>query len=146
MHKDPDRSKMSLENSRVRFAAVILVGAFAFVVSFLTVSISFGFGFVTTFLLAVIFGMGGWITADQLVRRKLPKQGLSREGTSEAGGIGCLECGSFEILAPPDSVYVWPKLDPCEQGDSKPMKWICRNCRNHNVTYWDRYHPPYSKM
>jgi hypothetical protein len=141
---EPGHSRMSLENSRVRFAVVILVGAFGFVVTFLTISISFGVGFQTTLLLAVIIGLIGWIIADQVVRRRLPKLSPQPQGAGPgASGLGCLDCGRVEVLAPPDSVYIWPKLDPCERGDSKPMRWVCRQCSKDNVTYWDRYHPPY---
>ncbi len=137
---------MSLENTRVRVMVEVLGAALGFVVTFLTISITFGFGFERTFLLSVIFGLSGWIIANAAVQRRLQKtSGPSHGAQPGATGISCMECGTIEVLAPPDSVYVWPKLEPCSQGDSKSMKWVCRNyrCNKKNVTYWDRYHPPY---
>src|SRR2546426_6683884 len=101
------RNKMSLANTRIRVTIEILGAALGFLVTFLTISISFGFGFERTFLLSVIFGLSGWIIANAVVQRKLPKATSSPPQGSQPGatGISCMECGHIELLAPPDSVY-----------------------------------------
>ncbi len=138
---------LDLSDKRIQVTATFLVAVFGFIVTFLTISISFGVGFERTLTWAVIVGLLGWIVAEQVVRRKNPRitspaqSTQPTQGTSGASGFSCLKCGKMEILAPPDGVYIFAKLEPCIQGDSKRMNWKCRRCDEMNVIYWDTYHP-----
>lgn len=132
---------MNLADKRVQVMAGVMVAVFGFIVSFLTISVSFGLGFERTFTWAVIVGLIGWIVAEQVVRRRSPTIPSEPTQQSGGGGFSCLKCGWMQILAPPDSMHPIAKLEPCTYGDSKQMNWRCRECRSQNVIYWDAHHP-----
>jgi hypothetical protein len=132
---------MNLADKRIQVMAGIVVAAFAFIVTFLTVAISFGFGLERTITWAIIVGLIGWIISEPLIQRKTPKTSEPVQPPSGAGGFSCLGCGTMKIIAPPDGEHTFAKSAPCTQGDSIQMNWSCAPCGKKNVIYWDRYHP-----
>jgi hypothetical protein len=133
---------MNLENKRLQFTAQWLTPALAFIVAIITISNSLGLE--RTLYLAVIVALVGWIIANQAVQRTLPKKSSLQEPPSSdehRGAYGCIYCAEPRIMLPPDSQYIFLRLDPCSHDDSRKIEWVCKNCRKVNVRYWDRYHP-----
>ena len=54
--------------------------------------------------------------------------------------FGCSKCGQPIEAYPPDDEYVELSMEPCKEGDSKRIQFICDNCQESNVRYWDKHH------